>query len=332
MIRVLVLNSDFDGVGNFRILSPYLQINDPNYKIEVRNLQDFTLSLDESFIKDFQVIVYNKNIPFNSMQMEDNFYNTAKRNNIKIVYDIDDHWELDSSHINYKSWKESGSRDNIIRTIQRADYVTTTTSLFAADIAKINPNVEIIPNAVNLNETQWDYTKKNKSDKIRFLWGGGISHMPDIRLLSDSFKQFDKDFLNKCQLYLCGFDLRIKTNEGMMKDDWHRSTWTFFEDVFTNKHKWITNNEYRQWLLKFDNSDIDAYGYNEKYKDEFYSRRWTKPILWYGTQYRDADVGLAPLKSGFRFNTVKCIVGDSLISTTNGFLKIEDIVQLVVPS
>lgn len=305
MKRVLVLNSDVDGVGYFRLLSPYLQINDPNFEITVRSLTDYTLNLSEEYIKDFQIIVFNKNIPFNNSDMEANFYNTLKRNNIKLVYDIDDHWELDGSHINYKNWKESGAKDVIVRTIKNADLVTTTTSIFANDIKQLNKNVEVVPNAVNFKETQWNYENKNESDKLRFLWGGGISHMPDIRLLTDSFKQFDKDFLNKCQLYLCGFDLRIKTNNGMAKDDWHRSTWTFFEDIFTNKYKWVTNNEYRQWLLKFENTDIDSYGFKEQFKDDFYQRRWTKPILWFGTQYRDADVGLAPLKSGLSFNRVK---------------------------
>jgi glycosyltransferase involved in cell wall biosynthesis len=305
MINILVLNSDTDGVGYHRLLAPYLQMNDSNFRVEVRLLMDYTLNLNEEFLKDYNIIVYNKNIPFSSPQMEMMFNAVIKKYNIKLVYDIDDHWILDSSHINYKNWKESNAKDTILKSIQTADLVTTPSSIFAKDILEYNKNVEVLPNAVNLDENQWDYTKKNKSEKLRFLWGGGISHLPDIRLFKDSFKEFDKEFLNKCQLYLCGFDLRIKTKNGMMKDDWHRSTWTFFEDIFTNNHRYITNAEYRQWLITFDNTNIDLYGYNEKYKDEFYQRRWTKPILLYGTQYRDADVCLAPLKDGFLFNKVK---------------------------
>jgi len=305
MIKILVLNSDNDGVGYWRLLSPYLTINNPEFKVDVRLLQDFTLNLTEEGIKGYDIIVYNKNIPFRSPQIEDEFYRVLKRNNITIIYDIDDHWMLDSSHINYKNWKESNAKETVINTIKKADFVTTTTSLFAKDIKEYNDNVMVFPNAVNSNENQWDYNNKIKSDKLRFIWGGGISHLPDLRYLTDSFKKFNNKFLEECQLYLCGFDLRVRTQQGMMKDNPMRSTWTQFENIFTNNYRWITNNKHREWLMKFDNDNVDLYGYNEEFKDEFYQRRFTKPIFHYGTQYREADVALAPLKEGLLFNTVK---------------------------
>jgi glycosyltransferase involved in cell wall biosynthesis len=104
---------------------------------------------------------------------------------------------------------------------------------------------------------------------------------------------------------MCGFDLRMKNQTGgISMDNPQRSMWTVFENIFTNKNRWIDNPDYMSWLRKYTDIERDIYGYNEEYKNEFYQRRWTKPIFLYGTMYNEADVALAPLKA-FRFNSVK---------------------------
>ena len=188
--------------------------------------------------------------------------------------------------------------------LRDVDAVTTTTEFLAEKIREFNSNVYIIPNSVNLKEQQWISNKKT-SDKVRFLWGGGITHLVDLRLLKSSFEKFEKDFLNKSQMYLCGYDLRMSTPQGMKKDDPNRSPWTFFEDIFTNKNKWITNSDYYKWLRSGDDNGRDNYGYKEEWEDEFYQRRWTKPILLFGTMYNECDIALAPLKNNNLFNNVK---------------------------
>jgi glycosyltransferase involved in cell wall biosynthesis len=136
------------------------------------------------------------------------------------------------------------------------------------------------------------------------LWGGGITHLVDLRLLKNSFEKFDKTFLQKAQLYLCGFDLRMNTPQGMKKDNINRSPWSFFESIFTNNYRWVSSN-YLTWLRLGEDNGRDNYGYDERFKDEFYIRRWTKPILLYGTMYNEADVVVTPLKNLNTFNMVK---------------------------
>jgi glycosyltransferase involved in cell wall biosynthesis len=155
-----------------------------------------------------------------------------------------------------------------------------------------------------LKEKQWK-SDKTQSEKIRFIWGGGISHIPDLRLLKDDFKLFDKDFLSKTQMYMCGYDLRIRTKEGIKMDNPNRSQWTHFESIFTNSGKYITDNEYKKYLMEYKQDNV-TYGVNDKFKDNWYQRRITKPILLYGTMYNEADIGLAPLKGeGHQFNMMK---------------------------
>ena len=106
---------------------------------------------------------------------------------------------------------------------------------------------------------------------------------------------------------MCGYDLRIKLpNGGIKKDDHNRSQWGMFENIFSNNGKYIKSMEYRTFLKKSDNfDDDDNYGFREEYLDNFYQRRHTKPIGWYGTMYREADIGLAPLKNKHGFNRMK---------------------------
>jgi glycosyltransferase involved in cell wall biosynthesis len=97
----------------------------------------------------------------------------------------------------------------------------------------------------------------------------------------------------------------MNTPQGMKKDDPKTSTWTFFENIFTNNYKWIKNPQYVSWLRTADDNGRDNYGYKEEFRNEYYQRRWTKPIMLYGTMYNEADVTLAPLKNNNTFNQVK---------------------------
>jgi glycosyltransferase involved in cell wall biosynthesis len=303
--KVLVLNSDMDGVGFWRILSPYSCFNHPDIEVDLRLLMDSTLPLhDENFLRQYKIIVFNKSIPFSNPDFKQNFREMLLRNNIKTVYDLDDYWVLSNAHPNFKMWKEQNAQKVVEDQIMEADAITTTTKFLAEKIKEFNPNVTIIPNSVNLKEQQWVSNKK-PTEKVRFLWGGGITHLVDLRLLKPAFEKLDRQHLEKTQMYLCGYDLRMNTPQGMKKDDPNRSTWTFFESIFTNNMKWVKNGEYSSWLKQATDNGRDSYGYKEEFKGEFYQRRWTKPILLYGTMYNEADVVLTPLKNNNSFNLVK---------------------------
>lgn len=303
-INVLVISNDQDGVGLYRMNAPYLSINEPDINIRFLTNSDWSFRFNEETLKEYQVIIYHKDIPFRVQEDIDNFSTIIKKYNIKLIFDIDDHWMLHPSHINYAQWKKSNSMGKIIDIIKNADYITTTTPFFADEIREINKNVLVVENAINHKEFQW-IPKKTESSKTRFIWGGGITHKPDLMLMQDDFKKFTNDFISKTQVIMCGFDLRMRTDNGVYMDDPRRNTWTQFESIFTNNWRWIKNHEYSAWLNTYTDNGRMNYGYNENFKDEFYQRRWTKPIFNYGTMYNDADIALSPLKSNVKFNQVK---------------------------
>jgi hypothetical protein len=155
MIKVLAISVDTDGVGYYRILNPNLSLNDPDIEVEVRLFMDGTLNLlDDGFLSQYNIIFFNKVIPFQDQSLVDVFFEKCKKLGVKIIYDIDDHFILSNSHLNYSVWKQSGGDKTITDMLKRADAVTTTTELFVPKIQEYNANVYVLENAVNFKEQQ----------------------------------------------------------------------------------------------------------------------------------------------------------------------------------
>ena len=47
IIKILVISSNFDGIGYYRINSPYLSIDDEQLDIKFLPMSDFTFKMDE---------------------------------------------------------------------------------------------------------------------------------------------------------------------------------------------------------------------------------------------------------------------------------------------
>ena len=303
IIKILVISSNFDGIGYYRINSPYLSIDDEQLDIKFLPMSDFTFKMDENTLKEFEFIVYHKTLPLKSINEVDEFLRIKNKYNIKLIIDIDDYWDLDPTHIYYETNNIDNRLEKLINNIRLADYVTTTTPFLASVIKNYNKNVVIFENAVNIKEQQW-IPRKIDSDKTRFLWGGSITHYNDLKLMDYAFGNIEDELFKKIQVYIAGFDLRIKdSNNNFRITNPNNNPWTEFEKIFTNNYKNIKNNDYLKWLKTFNDGE-DLYGYNEEFKNEFYQRRWTKPIFQYGEMYNEADVALAPLVNN-TFNNMK---------------------------
>jgi len=142
------------------------------------------------------------------------------------------------------------------------------------------------------------------SDKLRFGWLGGSSHLHDLKLLEGTFNKLSS-VKDKYRLYLCGFDIRgtiteINPQTGEQKTrpiKPHETVWAQYEKIFTNDFRLITE-EQKEFLLKYSQEPY----VNEQ--DPFYTRVWTEPVTSYAKNYANFDVSLAPLKNHV-FNRVK---------------------------
>jgi glycosyltransferase involved in cell wall biosynthesis len=217
--------------------------------------------------------------------------------------DLDDYWLPTKEHPVHQLVVQNKLHEKIMDNLKVAGHVTTTTSIFATEISKLNKNVYVLPNAINPNEPQFK-AETLPSDKLRFGWLGGSSHLHDLKLLN-GFTSKLSQFKDKYSLYLCGFDTRgsvteINKETGEQKQrpiKPEETVWARYEEIFTDNYNMITP-EHKEFLMKFK---------EEEYVSDvlpFYNRIWTKPVTSYATNYRWFDVSLAPIKNHI-FNRVK---------------------------
>lgn len=112
------------------------------------------------------------------------FILSQKNRGVKIVVDIDDDFDLNPDHNLYHHWINSGTRDDIIKSLKLADIVTVTTTTLADKIRTVNKNVEIVPNALPFDEDQFCLSTDFSSTKA--VYAAGPSHNNDVSWIEPS--------------------------------------------------------------------------------------------------------------------------------------------------
>ncbi len=295
-IKILAIPPDTHGVGKYRILDPFKFIGD-NFLSEVHVDFNFNVPEDDDFFKDYNIVVFHSFIHQTTHESNVDRIKWLRSKGIITIMDIDDYWLPDQKHPMYRTIVAEKFPERKIEMLKEVDYVTTTTSIFAQTIkTKLNlKNVFVFPNAVNDEEPQF---KPNpiKSDKVRFGWLGGSSHLHDIELMVDGISSIHDNYKDKVQFVLCGFDLRGKITE-INKDTGERKTrdirptesvWYKYEQMFTKNYS-VLDSTYKNFLLTFDRNIPDVFN------NQNYIRRWTEEISSYAKNYNYFDVSLAPL-------------------------------------
>ena len=301
-IKVLVVPSDRSGVGKFRSVDPHIFLQNlygDDFHIDI--IYDPSYD-DMNFWKQYQIVSFHRSI---GPDFEKAHELIQKLNTMGIitVCDIDDYWMPGKEHPIHEIIMFNKINEKIVANLKVAKYVTTTTTLFADEIRKYNKNVFVLPNAINPNEPQFKEPTL-ESDRLRFGWLGGSSHLHDIQILNEGFNKLTK-YQDKVQYVLCGFDTRGTVTEINSQTGEHvkrnikpdETVWAQYEKIFTQDYK-IVSDEYKKHLLLY-NQDIFP---NEM--AESYLRVWTKPVTSYAKNYSKFDVSLAPIKNHM-FNRMK---------------------------
>jgi glycosyltransferase involved in cell wall biosynthesis len=294
-IKILAIPSDKHGVGKFRMMDPYSFIGN-NYQDEIHVDITYNADNNDNYFKDYNIVVFHTFIHQTNHEQNINRIKWLQSQGIKVIMDIDDLWFVDQRHPMFHVIKNSKVGEMKVDMMKLVDYVSTTTSIFAKTIMdrlKIK-NVLVFPNAVDETEPQYQINP-TKSDKVRFGWLGGSSHLHDIELMSNGISSTYNTFGNKVQFVLCGFDTRgtvteIEQTTGQQKQrpiQPLETVWYKYEQIFTDNSK-VLSLPYRAYLSTFTEGDYDDI--NEPYR-----RRWTKEINSYATNYNTFDVSLAPL-------------------------------------
>jgi glycosyltransferase involved in cell wall biosynthesis len=301
-IKVLVVPSDRTGVGKFRSVDPHVFLQNlygDDFHVDIVYEPPYD---DVNFWTDYQIVSFHRSIgpDFDKANRLIQMLNSL---GVITVGDIDDYWMPGKEHPIHDVIKFNKINEKIVANLKVAKYVTTTTELFADEIKKINPNVVVFPNAINPNEAQFK-EPTIESDRLRFGWLGGSSHLHDIQLLDQSLGKITH-LKDKFQFVLCGFDTRgtvteINSNTGEHTKRNilpHETVWASYEKIFTQNYSTVSE-EYKKHLLNYSQ---ESYA-NEN--NEAYSRVWTKPVTSYAKNYSKFDVSLAPIKNHM-FNRMK---------------------------
>lgn len=296
-IKMLVIPSDHYGVGKWRSVSPHVYIAE-HYgdEFDIDIVYELPKEGLDKFLSQYDLIHFHKMLDKNCQILD-----MIKFLGIPVIMDIDDHYKLGDYHPASVTAKREKWHLPIIEHIKKADYVTTTTPIFANVIKKNNKNVKVFPNAVDTSEKQFEPTKNDSNGMLRVGIICGSSHLHDIKLLGPLCEMTAPNV----QIVLCGFDTNgsmtifnqqtgEKTTRPIKPEE---SVWYTYENILTNKHRAISA-EHSDFLNKF------VKGMDDPFVNEKYRRMWTRDISSYATHYQNVDVLLAPLMEN-EFNSVK---------------------------
>jgi glycosyltransferase involved in cell wall biosynthesis len=274
-IRLLIAPSDPFGVGHFRSIWPTQEIqkyHSDDFDVDIRLQQPIT----DDDLEKYDIVHFHRRI--NEQEKTVEWIKKFQDAGVVVVSDIDDYWMPFHGHPARNLVLKNKIHYYILESNKAADYITTTTEIYARHLRKATKNtVHIIPNAIDTRLTMWQSDLK-PSDRVRVAWIGGSSHERDLDRIKGTFNKVfaDPDIKDKVQVVMCGYDTRgtmtevnPETGEEVTrKITPEESIWNNFEDIFND----------------FGKADKDQY-----------VRRNTLPITQYGKHYNYCDICLAPL-------------------------------------
>jgi glycosyltransferase involved in cell wall biosynthesis len=300
--KILVLPSDRTGVSKFRSIDQHLKLQEKfgdDFWVDI----DYEPKLnDENYLKKYDLIHYHRTL-HPDYNLSRQVMPTIKKLGIPSIMDLDDYWLPNMEHPAYGLIRNKKMDELIVANLKLADYVTTTTPIFAKEIKRHCKNVFVLPNCVDPKEKQFSI-KPEESDRVRVGWLGGSSHLADLKILNGTVDVLFP-LKDKLQFVLCGFDTRGSVTEINPQNGQERtrkitpkeSVWYEYEKIFTANYR-IVDKEQMNQLMQF------KFGEEFGDSDTPYRRVWTKPITTYASNYNKFDISLAPLKH-HTFNRVK---------------------------
>ena len=223
------------GCGFHRVVLPLGFMND---------IEGYVTNFPQPEIMEqpWDIMLYNRFSPFDVNMVE-----FKERTNTKVIVDLDDDWVLPPSHINYYHYLTY--RERLENNIRNADLITCTNRLIADKVAKLNPNVEIIPNGIPFGHHQFTQDRE-QSEKVRIFWCGSITHEKDLAILRGPIRRLQSD-KDKIEMVLGGY------NDGNQrsKEIWDRMLNTFTAGK-TIPHKILPGTLPNEFMNMYKHADI----------------------------------------------------------------------------
>lgn len=220
-IRVLFYNLDGAGVNYFRTLTPAMELernHSEEFYVEINPQLDFNDPDIVDYLKSFHIIHYHRQF-LNDTQQMIKLSEELKKAGTTLIVDVDDYWHLHPKHPFYSLAKERKMHVPIIENLKIADYVTTTSELFANKVKEITgkDNTEVLYNSIDptwMKQFQ-DKRKPDPDGRVRITYMAGSSHMGDVEQLYGVVNVLDSDpaTKDKFKIIIGGWDTEGSTTE-----------------------------------------------------------------------------------------------------------------------
>lgn len=222
-IRILFYNVDGAGVNYYRTQSPAIELDknhSDEFYVEINSKINFDDPETIEYLKTFDIIHYHRQLSNNIDQFK-YIAKILKENKTILVVDIDDHWHLPKQHPYYQMSVDRRFYEVIIENLKLADYVSTTTELFAKEISNATGkdlnDIGVFYNSVNPEwmEQFQDNWKPDPDDKVRITYMAGSSHLGDLKQLETVTNVLNADTRtkDKFKIILAGWDTQGTTTE-----------------------------------------------------------------------------------------------------------------------
>ncbi len=220
-IRILFYNLDGAGVNYFRTLTPAMEIernHSDEFYVEINPQIDFNDPKFIDYLKTFHIIHYHRQFLGDTKQML-SLANELRKSGTQLIVDIDDYWHLHKQHPFYGLSQERKLHIPIIENLKIADYVTTTTDLFASEIRKVTgkDNVGVFYNSIDptwMKQFQNNW-KPDPDGRVRITYMAGSSHMGDVQQLEGVMNVLSNDWQlkDKFKIIVAGWDTEGNTTD-----------------------------------------------------------------------------------------------------------------------
>lgn len=207
-MKILVIIPSYpniSGVDYHRLLQPHKRMAEMFVKeIDMFQINEIDSATIE-FLQGFDLVIANR---FISRVNGTEVIKKLQDANVPYVLDIDDDYRLPEWHILQAHARNEKHSEKIIQALHYAKAITTTHEYLSGTLKYEANQVNAfeIPNAINPNEEQYKFSKR-EFDIVKFGWSGSITHFEDVMLMHDGlFSLYNQEqYKDKFQLIYGGY-------------------------------------------------------------------------------------------------------------------------------